>query len=138
MISSASKLPQSQHKPYTRRQSVFLVFVCTIVGAAAQVLMKVGGSRLSGFDPLRILMNIPLLMGYAFYGINTLMLMMALRDGELSKLYPIIALTYVWVNVLSLFIFHEAINPWKVFGIMAIMLGVAVLGQSGADVTQQS
>ena len=29
------------------------------------------------------------------------MLVLALRDGELSMLYPIIALTYVWVTLLS-------------------------------------
>ena len=39
--------------------------------------------------------------------------MLALRDGELSLLYPVIALTYVWVTVLSLVIFHEAMNPFK-------------------------
>ena len=132
MISSASKLPPAQHKPYTRRQSVVLVLICTFFGAAAQVLMKIGGSKLHGFEPMRILLNAPLVAGYAFYGLNTVMLMMALRDGELSKLYPVIALTYVWVNVLSMFIFHEVLNPWKVSGILAIMLGVGVLGQATA------
>jgi len=47
-----------------------------------------------------ILTNFWLLAGYALYGLNTLLLVLALRDGELSMLYPVIALTYVWVTLL--------------------------------------
>ncbi len=39
--------------------------------------------------------------------------MIALRDGELSKLYPIIALTFVWVNVLSVLFFREQMNAGR-------------------------
>jgi drug/metabolite transporter (DMT)-like permease len=49
----------------------------------------------------------------------------------LSLLYPVIALTYVWVTVLSILIFHDDINPWKLAGIVLIVSGVAVLGKGG-------
>ncbi len=131
MSSPASRLPDVQHKPFTRRQSVILVLLCTLLGAAAQVFMKIGGTRIHSLD-LRLLTNFPLLAGYALYAVNTLMLMIALRDGELSKLYPIIALTFVWVNILSIIFFQEQINPWKVCGILAIMAGVSILGRNGS------
>lgn len=111
-------------------QSVILVFFCTVLGAAAQVFMKIGGTQFHGLN-IGLLHNWQLLAGYALYGTNTLMLMIALRDGELSKLYPIIALTFVWVNVLSVLYFGEQINRWKVCGILAIMAGVSVLGAAG-------
>jgi drug/metabolite transporter (DMT)-like permease len=60
------------------------------------------------------------------------MLVVALRDGELSILYPIISLTYVWVTFLSYFVFHENITPIKILGIAIIVTGVAVLGKGGA------
>ena len=69
--------------------------------------------------------------GYCLYGISTLLLVLALKDGELSLLYPVIALTYVWVTVLSFLIFHDDINPWKLAGIVLIVSGVAVLGKGG-------
>ena len=47
---------------------------------------------------------------------NALLLILALRDGELSMLYPIIALTYVWVNLLSMYFFHDQINLLKSAG----------------------
>jgi multidrug transporter EmrE-like cation transporter len=78
-----------------------------------------------------MLTNLPLLAGYALYGLSTVLLILALRDGELSLLYPVIALTYVWVTVLSFLIFHESINPLKMAGIAIIVSGVTVLGRNG-------
>lgn len=120
----------SVHTPFTRNQSIGLVFVCTILGAAAQILMKMGSTHLDHFDVVKILTNLPLFAGYALYGINTVLLMFALRDGELSKLYPIIALTYVWVTVLSIYFFHESLSWGKGVGIAVIVAGVSVLGRA--------
>jgi drug/metabolite transporter (DMT)-like permease len=107
-----------------------LVFSCTVLGAAAQLLMKVG---MAHFEPnlMAIVTNVPLICGYALYGINTLMLVLALREGELSMLYPIIALTYVWVTLLSYLLLHEQPNWYKNAGIAIIVFGVAVLGRGG-------
>jgi multidrug transporter EmrE-like cation transporter len=120
----------SEHKPFTKNQSIALVFVCTILGAAAQILMKIGSTHMEHFDVMQVLTNLPLFVGYALYGINTVLLMFALRDGELSKLYPIIALTYVWVTVLSMYFFQEALTFWKGAGIAIIVAGVSVLGRA--------
>jgi drug/metabolite transporter (DMT)-like permease len=115
----------------TRRQPVGLVFCCTILGAAAQVLMKTGANHLSHPGLIGMATNLPLMAGYCLYGLSTLLLVLALKDGELSLLYPVIALTYVWVTVLSFLIFHEDINVWKLLGIVLIVSGVAVLGKGG-------
>jgi multidrug transporter EmrE-like cation transporter len=78
---------------------------------------------------LALLTNVPLIAGYACYGVSLLLLTVALRGGELSALYPIIALTYVWVSILSAVIFHETFTPWKIAGLATIVLGVAVIGR---------
>ncbi len=113
-----------------RKRAGWLVFFCTLTGAAAQILMKVG---MTHFEPnvWAIVTNFRLMAGYALYGANTLLLILALRDGELSLLYPIIALTYVWVTLLSYTLLHEPPNFLKNVGIIAIVAGVAVLGRSG-------
>jgi multidrug transporter EmrE-like cation transporter len=120
----------SEHKPFSKNQSVILVFVCTILGAAAQILMKIGSTKMDHFEVMKVLTDLPLFAGYALYGINTVLLMFALRDGELSKLYPIIALTYVWVTVLSMYFFHESLTFWKAAGLAVIVAGVSVMGRS--------
>jgi multidrug transporter EmrE-like cation transporter len=111
-----------------RRRSVFMVCSCTLISAAAQILMKIG---MVHFTPhlVAVITNVPLFCGYALYGVFTLMMVLALRQGELSLIYPIISLAYVWVTVLSYFLFHDTLNPLKLAGILAIMTGVAMLGR---------
>jgi len=131
MLSAAvTESAQIAEKP-ARRQPVALVFCCTILGAAAQVLMKTGANHMAGPGLLNMATNLPLMCGYCLYGISTLLLVVALKDGELSLLYPVIALTYVWVTVLSFVLFHDDFNPWKLLGIVFIVAGVAVLGRGG-------
>jgi drug/metabolite transporter (DMT)-like permease len=70
-----------------------------------------------------------LLAGLSLYGVSTLLLVLALRDSELSLVWPVIALTYVWVTLLSVIVFHERVVPIKLAGIAIIVAGVAVLGR---------
>jgi multidrug transporter EmrE-like cation transporter len=117
-----------------RRRSLILVFLCTVVGAAAQMLIKEGATTVKqpGFlgAIVAMLTNPPLFAGYCLYGFNTILMVLALKDGELSLIYPVIALTYVWVELVSMFVFHEPMNAFKAIGITVIIAGVAVLGRS--------
>ena len=122
----------------TQRESIALVFFCTLIGAAAQVLMKMGAQTLPAVgvtallaNPFIILRNLYLLGGLSLYGMFTVLLVLALRDAELSIIYPVIALNYVWVTFLSLLLFNETLNFFKAGGILVIMLGVIVLGRGG-------
>jgi multidrug transporter EmrE-like cation transporter len=128
-------VPPAHHEipKWKRQRSVLLVFACTVFGAAAQTLMKLGANTLT-YPTLTqtltaMLTNVPLMTGYCLYGISTLLLIMALRHGELSLLYPVIALTYVWVSILSVLVFHEHMGALKLMGIATIVCGVAVLGR---------
>ena len=78
---------------------------------------------------LALLTNFPLVAGYALSACNALLLILALRDGELSVLYPIYSVSYVWVTLLSMYFFQERLNVWKVAGVLLIMAGVALLGK---------
>lgn len=108
--------------------------MCTFVGAAAQVLIKSGAGSVQaqGLLPtlLALAMNFRLMFGYSLYGLSAAMMVVALKHGELSILYPIIALTYVWVSILSVVIFHESMSLARAAGIALIVIGVGVLGRS--------
>lgn len=112
----------------TKLKAVLLVFSCTIIGAAAQLFIKIGMAHFRP-DLQSLVTNFALIAGYALYGINTLLLVLALRDGELSTLYPIIAFTYVWVTLLSYTLLGERPSLFKDIGIGLIVVGVAVLGR---------
>jgi drug/metabolite transporter (DMT)-like permease len=141
MASSVSVV--SQQAVRRSNKSVYLVLGCTVFAAAAQVLMKFGANHAmpqlypadtSTWMPFvtALLGNYMLLLGYCVQSGNALLLILALRDGELSMLYPIIALTYVWVNLLSMYFFHEHMNAWKALGIALVIGGVALLGRASA------
>lgn len=123
---------------------VYLVVICTFFAASAQILLKFGAlhplppvhfsdsASVSAFLTA-ILGDWPLLIGYSLHACNALLLILALRHGHLSLLYPLYALSYVWVDLLSLYYFHEHMNIWKEAGIVLIMGGVAVLGKASRE-----
>ncbi|MES1260364.1 MAG: hypothetical protein ABUS49_01415 [Acidobacteriota bacterium] len=122
------------------RKPLYMVVGCTLFAGAAQIMMKFGAvqplpplipSHPASLLPfvLALLGNFPLVAGYALSACNALLLIMALRDGELSVLYPIYSLSYVWVLALSIYFFHDHLNAWKLAGVLLIMTGVGFLGK---------
>lgn len=121
-----------------------LVFSCTLIGAAAQILLKKGAGQLGAHVTLLdvvhkpalffefgfgIIRNLNLFVGYSLYGVNTFLMALALKGRELSRLYPIIALTFVWVTFLSLLLLpDEHLNVYRILGIFLIVGGVSILG----------
>jgi multidrug transporter EmrE-like cation transporter len=135
--------PATATDPGSVRRSFLLVFSCTVIGAAAQMLIKKGAGQLGVHlslsqilhDPMfvfrfgfRIIENAELFLGYSLYGVNTVLMAYALKGRELSRLYPIIALTYVWVTALSVVMLHENVNFFRILGITLIVGGVSILG----------
>lgn len=56
--------------------------------------------------------------------------MSAMTKLELSYAYPFMSLSFVLVFILSLFFFHESFTMIKLLGMLLIISGVIVLGQS--------
>jgi len=125
-------LSQSSYR-FSHRQSVGLVFLCTLFGVAAQYFIKTSGMQMTTITVGALLANWSLWSGLSLYGFSTILLILALRDGELSLLYPVISLTYVWVTIMSVMVFHETINAFKIAGITVICAGVALLGKGRSE-----
>ena len=104
------------------------MFFCTLAGAAAQVFFKLGAKAIE--RPIWEAIFTPeLFLGYSLYGGSTVMFVLALRRGQLSVLYPIISLTYVWVALLSVLVFNEQLTALRIIGLATVVGGVAVLGK---------
>ena len=117
-----------------RRLAIGIVFVQTLFGAVAQILLKAGTQQQHGDGLADIVIGIftnpQLFVGYTLYGVSALLMIAALKYGELSILYPVIAMTYVWVAILSVTIYGESVSLLRFSGLTSIVLGVAVLGRS--------
>jgi drug/metabolite transporter (DMT)-like permease len=133
VLSTVTITPDAREvDPAKRRQAALIVACCTLLIAVAQILIKIGANRLSHAGFMGTFIGIftvpPLFAGYCLYGVFTVLFVYALRHGEVSVLYPIIALGYVWVAILSSVVFHESMNPLKIVAIAIIVAGVSVLG----------
>jgi multidrug transporter EmrE-like cation transporter len=107
----------------TRLRSIVLMIICTIFTSTAQILYKIGANKLT-FDFISIITNWPLIIGLALYGVGAGLVIIALRGGEVTVLYPIITSSYIWVTLASGYIFNETINPIRWVGVSLIIAGI--------------
>lgn len=106
--------------------SIILTIIATLLGALGALFLKLGsGTAKLDFSLLK---NFKLMLGFFFYGISSIFFLIALRQEELSILYPFISLSYVWVSFLSIKYLGEKMNAWKWTGIALIILGVSLIG----------
>ena len=116
--------------------SVVLTLVFVTYG---QLIIKYGINRIGPHPTsgvleianyfVRALTNIWILSGLFAAFIASLAWMAALSKFELSSVYPILSLNFVLVPLLSVYIFGESINAFKVVGILMIVLGVFVFSR---------
>lgn len=108
------------------KMAIILVIICTIFTSVGQILMKTGTERTGSI--IEIITNIPLILGFISYGIGAVLLIISLKYGELSLVYPFIALSFIWVSIASIYLFNEHVSVFNWAGLTAIMLGVSLIG----------
>ena len=118
-------------KMATQLWAVGLVILATLIGAFGPILLKKASAmKLSSISAL--MKNYNLFIGVSLYGISTILFIPALKGGELSVLYPLVALAYIWVSLLSVKFLGEKMNKLKWLGIAMIIIGVSFIGIGSA------
>ncbi len=110
----------------TQLWAIGLVLIAAILGALGQLNFKLGSDKLS-LKIRDLLRNRYLFIGIILYGISTIMFITALKGGELSVLYPIVATSYIWATLLAKKVLNEKINVYKWAGVAMIILGVSFI-----------
>jgi len=105
---------------------IILVLICAILGASGQIFFKLASKDVSVniFDWIT---NYKFIIGATLYALSAVLFVVALKFGELSILYPIIATSYIWVTIFAIFILGESFSITKVIGTILILLGIAVI-----------
>jgi drug/metabolite transporter (DMT)-like permease len=104
-----------------------LMVVCTIFTSLGQIFFKLASSSLK-FD-LTIFTNYWLFLGLFFYFLGAIMLIISLKKGQLSIVYPLISLSFIWVTIISLFVLNEVLTVNKIVGIAFIFAGITLIGR---------
>ncbi|MCA0755147.1 cation/cationic drug transporter [Paenibacillus sp. N4] len=106
------------------------ILVSVLLGACAQVLLKLGTIKAGSFALLKLFTNPYTLGGLVLYGLSALLWIVALSKVQLSYAYPMVSLGYVIVFGLSYWIFDEPISLLRAGGLVLIVLGVLMIAKS--------
>jgi drug/metabolite transporter (DMT)-like permease len=107
-------------------RSMLLVFAASVIGSFGAVFLKLGAHKVTR-SPLSFL-NGRLVSGVGLYLGSSVFYGLGLRGGEVSVLYPMVSLGYVWTLVWSKLFFNEPFTKQKFLGLALILLGVIFVG----------
>ncbi len=106
--------------------SMLLVLLASFVGSFGAVFLKSGASQLHR-DIRTLLLNWRLAVGVAFFLLSSFFFVLGVREGELTILYPMVSLGYIWTLFWSRLFFGEPFRRNKLVGLALILGGIAVL-----------
>ena len=107
----------------TQLWAIGLVLFGCLLTSLGPIMLKKASDKLS-FKLKDLIKSYYLMISLLFYGIGTIIFIVALKGGELSVLYPLVATTYVWVSLWSIKILNEEMNKKKWIGLILIIMGV--------------
>ena len=116
----------------TKLWAALLVLFTTLLTSSAQIFYKLGSQTLAP-DLSAIFTNYYLIGGLLLYAVGGTLMILSLRGGEVSVLYPIIATSYIWVSFLSIFFLNESMNNFKWLGVTSIIAGIILIGYGSKE-----
>jgi drug/metabolite transporter (DMT)-like permease len=111
--------------------SMILVAVGSFIGSFGAVFLKAGAVRIEK-NIAALIANWRLIAGIALFCLSSVFFVLGLKHGELSVLYPIVSLGYIWTLLWSRLFFGEELTKAKIAGLALILIGVLFVGM-GAD-----
>ena len=112
----------------TKKRAIIVIILCTLIITISQLFWKTGVEKIV-VGNLTSFFNAPMLIGVVLYGISSFLVLYALKHGELSVVYPILATSYVWISIIAPIMFHETVKITNIFGVTIIILGISLLGR---------
>ena len=103
--------------------ALIVMIVITWISAYASLFLKKGSLKFSRNNLLGII-NMNITIGIFLYLIGTISYLLLLKGNELSTIYPLSALTYIWVLFISSYHLSEELNKFKILGMSLIIFGV--------------
>jgi len=110
----------------TPLSSILLVLLGSFIGSIGMVFLKKASKDMhKGFLEI---VNVNSAIGVTLFVISSVVYITALRNGQLSVLYPMVSLSYVWAMVWARIVFHEPLTKQKFVGLGLVLVGVFFVG----------
>jgi len=115
------------------------LLIAIFLAVGGQILMKLGMLHIGELTlhtrnilatAVRIFSTPVIILGLIFLGISAFLWLVAISQLELSVAYPMVAITYVLVPVLSCLIFKEHLTMMRMISMSIIILGIILLAKS--------
>lgn len=111
----------------TPLSSMLLMLVASLFGSFGAACLKSGAERLR-FNLRALATNYYLAAGIGLFVLSSYFFVLGVREGELSVLYPMVSLGYIWTLFLSRAFFGEPFTRSKVAGLALVLGGIVLLG----------
>jgi drug/metabolite transporter (DMT)-like permease len=115
----------------TPASSIVLILVSSFIGSFGAVFLKLGAEHMHG-GFARLLSNYWLATGICLYLLSSVFYAMGISQGELTVLYPMVSLGYIWAMIWARVFFKEAFTVAKIAGLALIVFGVALINFGNA------
>lgn len=113
---------------------VALLTLNLILVVVAQFLLKAGMNNVGGFGTMPMLSfflaaatSVKVIAGVALYALSAISWLILLSKAELSMVYPMISISYVFVLAISALFLGEQVGPLRIIGTLLIILGVVLI-----------
>lgn len=103
------------------RKGILLMLMSSVCACVGQLLWKLSSQRGLAY----------LLIGFCFYAVGAVLMIVAYRFGRLSVLQPMLSLNYVLSIIFAAALLHERITALKCVGVIVIIVGVMLI--AGGD-----
>lgn len=111
----------------TQIWAVMLVLIGGLIGAFSPTFLKKGADLIDIRDIFSIIKNKNLILGVLFFVTGFAIFIPALKGGNLSVLYPLVGISYIWVCIIATIMLKEKMTSMKWLGILIIITGVALI-----------
>lgn len=116
---------------------MFKLIITAIIQSAflalAQYYMKLGVERLGDYSMswafIKSLMNWQLGLALLLYVIGMVIYLFMLKKYDLSIVYPLTSISYIFTILLAMFLLGETVSVVRWVGILLVMLGVGLIAR---------
>jgi drug/metabolite transporter (DMT)-like permease len=108
-----------------------------VIGSLGAVGLKAGSSRLKK-NVVSLISNWRLIAGVVAYLVSSVLFVKGMAHGQLSVLYPLVAMGQIWTLLWARVFFHEQITRHKLIAVGLILVGVALIGYGNSQLSEAS